>query len=262
MNKEDKIAIGQRILKAMTLRGVTKTDVKNHLDIGWDTVNKWCKGISVPRIETLKKLSDFLGVNEYYILRGEGEDSTYIEINDKIISYPRSELYNDKDIVADENTSKWGSEKRAAIKQGKPKFLLPTDFSMVLIPVYSIASGEPRKISETGSVEGYAEDYIYVKRMGTDEHSFAIKISDDSMFPHLKPGDLAVVSPKTKLESGRLCFVMMNDGKRYVSRYKRYQDIIALVFDNIDENRYPDIVLSTVNSEDRFFRIIRTIRNE
>ncbi|WP_125606376.1 helix-turn-helix domain-containing protein [Lapidilactobacillus bayanensis] len=69
--KVNKIEVGRRIYELRTAKNLSMSELANKINVsGKSTVNEWEKGRTLPNKKTLRKLADFLGVDENYILFG------------------------------------------------------------------------------------------------------------------------------------------------------------------------------------------------
>ena len=67
----DMVEIGRRICEKRRNSGMSQTDLANMLFVSCQAVSKWERGISVPEISNLKRMSRILGVSVDYLIDNE-----------------------------------------------------------------------------------------------------------------------------------------------------------------------------------------------
>jgi transcriptional regulator with XRE-family HTH domain len=64
-------AMGQRIAKAMEIKGVSQSELARIMGVSRMTVSQWVNGISEPRPENFVVLAYLLGTTERYLVFGD-----------------------------------------------------------------------------------------------------------------------------------------------------------------------------------------------
>lgn len=75
------------------------------------------------------------------------------------------------------------------------------------------------------------------------DNSFMIEISDDSMYPILMIGDLALVNPNYGEIKNNKIYVVTYKEKSYITRVSIKEEYIILKSDNPDKIKYEEIVI-------------------
>lgn len=81
--------------------------------------------------------------------------------------------------------------------------------------------------------------------------AFVVEVNGDSMFPTLYDGDLVIVNPNLNeilSIKGKVCILTYHD-QTYVKRVKIEKEKVVLISDNMDKEKYPDIVIRDENLE-------------
>ena len=63
--------IGNKIRRMSINAGMTQEQLANKLGVSGQSVSKWERGVSVPEISNLKKISHILGVSVDYLIDNE-----------------------------------------------------------------------------------------------------------------------------------------------------------------------------------------------
>jgi transcriptional regulator with XRE-family HTH domain len=76
-------AVGERIRAARLARGWTHEELARHMNVNWRTVQRWQKG-APPRLQTLLRLADVLGVPQGYFVEVEDSLTTLDELRERM----------------------------------------------------------------------------------------------------------------------------------------------------------------------------------
>src|SRR5256885_12584602 len=76
-------AVGERIRAARLARGWTHEELARRMSVNWRTVQRWQKG-SPPRVQTLLRLADVLGVPQGYFVDVEDSLATLKELRERL----------------------------------------------------------------------------------------------------------------------------------------------------------------------------------
>ena len=76
-------AVGERIRAARLARGWTHEELARRMNVNWRTVQRWQKG-SPPRLQTLLRLADVLGVPQSYFVDVEDSLVTLSELREQV----------------------------------------------------------------------------------------------------------------------------------------------------------------------------------
>ena len=68
--KQDKIAIGDRIRESRLKLNLTQSDIARHLNLKPQSVRQWEEGVASPRGERIQDLADLIKVDPYWLLFG------------------------------------------------------------------------------------------------------------------------------------------------------------------------------------------------
>lgn len=80
-------AIGERIRAARRANGWTNEELAARVGVNWRTVQRWQSG-ALPRVKTLLKLADVLGVPQSYLV-AEAEPPTLPELQRQVAELTR-----------------------------------------------------------------------------------------------------------------------------------------------------------------------------
>ena len=69
------------------------------------------------------------------------------------------------------------------------------------------------------------------------KQAFGTRIEDDSLSPHLNPGDIVICDPEQKPETGDLCVAVVGD------------DAFIRVFDSLEGNSHPHARVRALNDD-------------
>ena len=75
--------VGERIRAARLARGWTHEELARRMDANWRTVQRWQKG-KLPRLQTLLRLADVLGVPHAYFVEAEDSVTTVAELRERV----------------------------------------------------------------------------------------------------------------------------------------------------------------------------------
>lgn len=75
--------VSRRIREARIARGWTHEELARRMGVNWRTVQRWQSG-KVPRVHTLMRLADVLGVPEGYLLQSRDTEVTLAELRDRL----------------------------------------------------------------------------------------------------------------------------------------------------------------------------------
>jgi len=99
------------------------------------------------------------------------------------------------------------------------------------IPILSeIPAGHPKDYDDQDYPPGIAEDYYEFKV--NDPNAFFLRAEGDCMSPEIKKGDLLLISPNDKVESGDIAVVANSKSEKEVRRINIQPDQIILIPDN------------------------------
>lgn len=75
--------VGRRIREARLAKGWTHEELARRMDVNWRTVQRWQKG-SLPRVATLIRLADVLGVPQAYLVESDDEHGMIENLRKKV----------------------------------------------------------------------------------------------------------------------------------------------------------------------------------
>jgi len=76
-------AVGERIRAARLARGWTHEELARRMNVNWRTVQRWQKG-APPRLQTLLRLADVLGVPHGYLVDVDDSITTLDELRERM----------------------------------------------------------------------------------------------------------------------------------------------------------------------------------
>jgi len=76
-------AVGERIREARLAHGWTHDELARRMNVNWRTVQRWQKG-KPPRLQTLLRLADVLGVPHGYFVEVDDALATITELRQRI----------------------------------------------------------------------------------------------------------------------------------------------------------------------------------
>lgn len=56
--------------------GKTQLEIANAIGVSAQTFNSWCRGVAIPRMDKIQKLSDFFGIKKSDLIDEPADDST------------------------------------------------------------------------------------------------------------------------------------------------------------------------------------------
>ena len=98
------MTVTERIFSILAQKGLSQKEFSNNIEVNEKTVSAWKKNNSLPPVDKISKISEFLGVSITYLITGE-ENETGISLdNDEelLLSYFRELNEKDKGIVLGE----------------------------------------------------------------------------------------------------------------------------------------------------------------
>lgn len=84
--------VGQNIKKLRKLKGISRYDLSDSIDVAYSTIGLWENGKAFPRTSAIEKLSDFFDVSKEFLL-GESNDE---------IPKPKNKLVIDLNDILDD----------------------------------------------------------------------------------------------------------------------------------------------------------------
>jgi len=75
--------VGDRIREARLAHGWTHEELARRMNVNWRTVQRWQKG-KPPRLQTLLRLADVLGVPDGYLIGNADSLATLTELRERI----------------------------------------------------------------------------------------------------------------------------------------------------------------------------------
>lgn len=124
------------------------------------------------------------------------------------------------------------------------------------IPILSeIPAGHPKEFTDQDYPAGIAEDYYEFKV--DDPNAFFLRAKGDCMSPYIIEGDLLLISPNDKVETGDVAIVINNKGEKEVTRVAVHKDQIILTPDN---PAYPTVVWEAKDKPKIIGRVKEIIR--
>lgn len=75
--------VGERIREARLAHGWTHEELARRMNVNWRTVQRWQKG-KPPRLQTLIRLADVLGVPEGYFVESGDSLGTLTELRERV----------------------------------------------------------------------------------------------------------------------------------------------------------------------------------
>lgn len=176
-------------------RGWNATEAAEKLGFAKTTYFNYEKGNRQLYPEQLIKIADFYGVSIDYLL---GRDDRTV-----VLRSPLDEKYESLD-----ERGRKVVDAVIEVESGSKVVEIPKPQTKV-IPLFAAAAGPGDQPSQDGF-----EDYEVPE---DSKAKFAVKISGDSMEPHLHDGDIALCV-RRRPEIGELCVIMVN-GLIYVKQY-------------------------------------------
>ena len=82
-------ALGERIREARLAHGWTHEELARRMNVNWRTVQRWQKG-TPPRLQTLLRLADVLGVPQGYFVEVDDSLATIDELAARVDSLARA----------------------------------------------------------------------------------------------------------------------------------------------------------------------------
>jgi transcriptional regulator with XRE-family HTH domain len=76
-------SVGERIREARLAHGWTHEELARRMNVNWRTVQRWQKG-KPPRLQTLLRLADVLGVPQGYFVEAEDSVATLNELRERL----------------------------------------------------------------------------------------------------------------------------------------------------------------------------------
>ena len=180
-------------------RGLTQAQLAKLIDVSESMVSQYESGKKFPSFETLLKM-------------GEAFDCSVSDILDdrKAFDFALSTL--ERDLIqkyrAMDERGRRVVDAVIEVESGSKVVEIPKP-KMKVIPLFTAAAGPGDQPSQDGF-----EDYEVPE---DSKAKFAVKISGDSMEPHLHDGDIALCV-RRRPEIGELCVIMVN-GLIYVKQY-------------------------------------------
>lgn len=83
----DYTKVGNLIRKMRIEKGLTQKEMAEIINLSDKTISKWERGVGLPDITILKKLSEIFGITVEKILEGELEENSYVGGNMKKVKY-------------------------------------------------------------------------------------------------------------------------------------------------------------------------------
>ncbi len=124
------------------------------------------------------------------------------------------------------------------------------------IPILSeIPAGHPKDYN--GFPSDIVEEYYQFKVEEQDPDAFLLRVDGDCMAPEIKKGDLLLIAPNEKVESGDIAAVVNGKGEKEVRRIAIRKDEIILTPDN---PAYPTIVWEAKDKPKIIGRVKEIIR--
>lgn len=65
------MSIGQHIKEARLKAGITQAELANKLGIAYQSIGQWERGLRTPKIETLRKIAEVLGMDVNWLMNGQ-----------------------------------------------------------------------------------------------------------------------------------------------------------------------------------------------
>jgi transcriptional regulator with XRE-family HTH domain len=76
-------SVGERIREARLAHGWTHEELARRMNVNWRTVQRWQKG-KPPRLETLVRLADVLGVPQGFFVEVDDSVATLNELRERV----------------------------------------------------------------------------------------------------------------------------------------------------------------------------------
>lgn len=207
------------------LNGYNQADLARHLHVSTATTAKWCTAQTMPRIDKIQSICNWLGTEKADLLE---EPSG---VNKKM--RPKSALEEETIRVAGSILRNPDIKKLLELESK----LNTQQSSAVRIPVLGrVAAGIPLEMVE--DVIDWEEIDDATAKQGT---IFALSIKGDSMEPRIVNGDVVIVRQQDDAESGEIVIVSVNGDDATCKRLRKYKDGIELVPSN---PAYPPLYFS------------------
>jgi len=105
--------------------------------------------------------------------------------------------------------------------------------------INKVSAGYPSDFTDLDYPTGVADEYVVIPEL-TDQNAFAITVCGDSMSPRFNEGDILIVSPVRRVQSGDVCFVRLDSHGEVTSTLKQvfFDDEQSVRLVSLNE-RYP-----------------------
>lgn len=74
----DSVDFGEHLKAAMRMRGMSQYELGDVIDRDASDVGKWCRGVCLPKIDTVRKLAKALNVTTDFLINGRCEADNWI----------------------------------------------------------------------------------------------------------------------------------------------------------------------------------------
>ena len=185
----NKDVFAENLTYYMEKSGKTRSEICDSLGIAYSTFSEWVKGRKYPRIDKIEMLANYFGILK----------SQLIEKQDNAITF---ELHVDKNNAE----------------------ILPDKYLRHIPTFESCAAGFGAYADST--VIGY--QYLSIESDWEAEHTIAVKVKGDSMYPKIEDGDIVVVCKDMDYEDGQIVVARIGDDEAVVKRIRIYPDELVL----------------------------------
>lgn len=169
--------------------GVSQASIEKECGLSNGAISKWKN--SVPKADSLQKVTDYLGVTLDYVMKGYDGTEMIVESNRLGTGVNTVELNDD---------------------------------SVQIRVLGKVAAGVPIE-----AVEDVIGEETISKKMSEAGDYFGLRISGDSMEPLIHHGAVVIVRQQNDLENGDIAIVMVNGNDATCKKIEKYENGIMLV---------------------------------
>ena len=232
---------------------VTQAEVAKNINVSQQVYNRYEKGTREPDLATIKQLADYFGVSTEELLYGKlGASIQRLTLARKLIGISNLahasgipvelvELYalgHALPTAADERKLCETLQTTRDELYGKKDNIIampgavPLDNPEVvrLRVVAKICAGNGGYVLEEDL--GYEDILVHGKSKSAYNDTFCLKVSGDSMFPRIYPGDLVVIKPQRTADNGDMAAVIVDHETAILKRFYKTEKGIILKSDN------------------------------
>ncbi len=230
---DSKKTFAKKLNHYMNINNKTQDDIVKELGINKSTISTWCRGLKMPRIESIKKLATYFKISPSLLIDWQPDelDKAVLEIYPDWFPYENNYLpYTNKDNSLNNISN-----------------IIPLPKTRKVPRLGKIACGEPILAEEN------YEDYDDVPE--DIKCDFTLICDGDSMInARIQDGDVVYFREQSQVENGEIAACLVDgefETKATLKRFYKYDDKIILQAEN---PKYQPFVY--VNEEMNKVRII------